>query len=170
HYDSNSYLHNQKWIDSGVRMSWNLFGILSGKKQQAVAEKQTEVARAQRLALDMAVLTQVHVAMRDFAGRKRQFDLSQELFEIDRLINQQTTTGANNDAQSRTNAIRSGASELMADYRRYQNYASLQTAYAQVIASTGADPLPDTVKAHDVATLTAAIRDRLHAISNAETR
>lgn len=168
HYDSNSYLHNNKWIDGGMRVSWNLFGLLSGQRQKAVAEKQAEVAKAQRLALDMAVLTQVHVAVRDFAGRKRQFDLSQELFTIDRLINEQTATGARNDSQSRINAIRSGASELMADYRRYQNYASLQTAYAQVIASTGVDPLPESIKSHDLPTLSSAIRARMDAISNDE--
>lgn len=166
HFDSNSYLHNAKWVEGGLRVTWNLFSVLSGPRQKAVAERQVDVSRLQRLALDMAILTQVHVAVREFAGRRRQYDLSQELLDIDRQINEQTTTGANNDAQSRLNAIRSGAAQLMADYRRYQSYASLQTAHAQVIASIGTNPLPEELASDDIPTLTAAIRSRMNATSN----
>lgn len=158
HYDSNSFLHNNTWIEGGMRVSWNLFNLVSGPRQKALAQQQVDVARIQRLALNMAILTQVHVAVRDYDGRKRQYELAQQLFDIDHQINAQTTAGVENNAQSRLNAIRSGASELMANYRRYQNYAGLQSAYAQVMASVGDDPLPDAVPAHDIGALTSAIR------------
>lgn len=166
HYDTNSYLHNQRWIEGGMRVSWNLFSMLSGPTVKRNAESQVEVQRAQRLALNIAVVTQVNVAVRDFMGRRRQFDLSQEIFQIDKEINAQTTTAANNDAQSRLNAIRSGTAELMADYRRYQNFAGLQTAYAQIIASTGADPVSGTLGGGDLQSLAGDIQQRLDATLN----
>ncbi|MBL8484911.1 MAG: TolC family protein [Rhodocyclaceae bacterium] len=141
HYDSNAFLHNNNWVDAGLRVSWNLFNLLSGPKQKELADAQVELARTQRLALSMAVLTQVHVSWREYAGRKRQYDLSQKLWEIDDRIFEHTRIGAQNDAQSRLNEIRSGVSALMSDYRRYQNYANLQAAYGQVIASLGEDPV-----------------------------
>lgn len=166
HYDSNSFLHNHNWTEGGMRITWNLLNLITGPMQKKVAEQQVDIAQAQRLALDMAVLTQVHVSWRDFSGRKRQYELAQRLFDIDRKINDQTMTGAANDAQSRLNAIRSGASEMMADYRRYQNYAALQASYGQLLATLGVDPLPEAVGSHDVASLTRSIAARMDATSN----
>lgn len=166
HYDSNSYLHNQRWTEGGARVTWNLLNLLSAPAQRRAAEQQVDVARAQRLALDMAVLTQVHVSWRDYTGRKRQYELSQKLFDIDKKINEQTMTGAANNAQSRLNAIRSGVGELMADYRRYQTYAALQSSYGQMIATLGVDPLPTQVAATDIPTLARAIASRMDATDN----
>lgn len=141
HYDSNRFLHNNDWADIGMRVTWNLFNILSGPQQRELAEMQVEINRVQRLAMNMAVLTQVHVAWREYAGRQRQFELAQTLSDIDRKIDEQTRTAAANDAQSKLNAIRSGVSALMAEYRRYQNYAAMQSTYGQLIASLGEDPV-----------------------------
>ena len=143
HYDSNQFLRNQNWVDYGLRVSWNLFNLVTGPKQLEVAETQLEVARMQRLALNMAVLTQVHVSYNDMIGRLRQYELASELHEIDEAIFQQTRIGAANDSQSRLNEIRSSVGALMADFRRYQNYASMQAAFGQVIASIGDDPVPE---------------------------
>ena len=165
-YDSNAYLHNHNWAEGGLRVTWNLLNLLSGPTQKRVAEQQLEMARVQRLALDMALLAQVHISYRDFTGRKRQYELSQKLFAIDRAINEQTMTAATNDAQSRLNSIRSDASELMADYRRYQSYAALQASYGQLIATQGADPLPDQVVGQDLRSLAQAIAARLDVTDN----
>jgi outer membrane protein TolC len=160
HYDSNSYLHNHNWYEGGIRMTMNLFSLLTAPKMKELAEKQVDIARAQRLALNMAVLSQVHVAYRDFMGRKRQYELAQQLFDTDREINELTNVGAQNQAQSRLNVIRSSTGELMADYRRYQSFAGLQASYAQIMSTVGVDPLPAEVRDYSVATLTEAIKAR----------
>lgn len=158
HYDSNSYLVNQSWFEGSARITWNLLNLLSGPRQYEIAKSQTEIAQAQRLALSMAVLTQVHVSHRDFVNRQRQYELSQQLQEVDARIHEQTMNQAASGAQSRLNEIRAATAALMAEYRRYQNYAALQNAYGQMIATLGMDPLPETVTGHDVQTLAQAIR------------
>jgi outer membrane protein TolC len=140
HYDSNRFLKNQNWHDIGARVTWNLFNVFSGPKQRELAQAQVEINRMQRLAMNMAILTQVHVAWQDYNGRLRQYELSQQMFEIDQKIHQHTQAAAQNDAQSRLNEIRSGISALMAEYRRYQNYAAMQSTYGQLIATLGEDP------------------------------
>lgn len=142
HYDSNRFLHNASWADAGLRVTWNLFNLLTGPRQRELAQTQVEIARMQRLAMNMAVLTQVHVSWRDFNGKMRQYELAQKMYEIDQKIFEHTQAAARNNAESRLNAIRSGASALMTDYRRYQNYAAMQATYGQVIASLGQDPVP----------------------------
>lgn len=146
HYDSNRFLHHNTWADVGMRVNWNLFNVFSGPKQREMAEMQVEVNKMQRMAMTMAVLTQVHVAWQEYNGRVRQYELSQQMYDIDQKIHDHTKAGAQNDAQSRLNEIRSGVSALMAEYRKFQNYAALQSTYGQLISTLGEDPLPAGVK------------------------
>jgi len=161
HYDTNSYLVWNSWFEGGLRVTWNLINLLSGPTQYKVATAQTEIADAQRLALSMAILTQIHLSYHDFFSRQRQYDLSRQLQEIDANIHQQTKNAMVSGAQSRLIEIRAATTSLMAEFRSYQNYAALQNAYGQIIASLGVDPLPETVEGHDVKTLANAIRESM---------
>ena len=60
-YDSNKYLYNNNWIESGVRVSFNLMKALSYPAMKDVQEAQKRNDQARRLALSMAILTQVRV-------------------------------------------------------------------------------------------------------------
>jgi len=161
HYDSNSFLVNQSWVDGGARLTWNLMNLLSGPSQYNIAKGQVEIAQAQRLALSMAILTQVHVAYHDFKSRKRQFELSGQLQDIDASIYEQTLNQAKSGSQSHLAEIRSATASLMAEYRSYQNYAALQNSCGQIIATIGEDPLPKTVTSHEIKTLTGEIKSWL---------
>jgi outer membrane protein TolC len=158
HYDSNSYLVNQHWGDVGVKVSWNLLNVLNAGKIRGLAQAQLEVAQRQRLALNMAVLTQVHVAHLDYLGKLRQYELTQQLHTVEQRILQYTRNAASANAQSKLEEIRAAATAMMAELRVYQNYGALQGAYGQVIATLGLDPLPESVGAHDLKTLGEAVR------------
>lgn len=161
HFDSTSFLVNQRWVEGGARLTWNLLNIISGSSQYKLAKNQIEIAQAQRLALSMAILTQVHVAYHDYYSTLRQYEISDQLLNIENKIYALTMNQARNGAQNLLNEIRSATSALMASYRSYQNYAALQNAYGQIAATLGTDPLPETVTSHDVKTLTKAISARL---------
>lgn len=160
HYDSNSYLVHNSWNDAGVRVSWNLLNVLNYRNIRNTAEAQYEVARQQSLALNMAVLTQMHVAYRGYLGQQRQFDLSKELSQVDQRILVHTRNAANVDARGRLQEIHADASALMSELRVYQTYGALQNAYGQVLVSLGVDPLPEQVASHDLAVLQQALGQR----------
>ena len=163
HSDSNSFLVDQQWIEGGARLTWNLMNLISGQSQYKIATGQVEIAQAQRLALSVAILTQVHVAYQNFYSRKRQFELSEQLQDVDTRIHEQTMNQAMSGSQNRLNEIRSATSALMAEYRSYQNYASLQNACGQIVATLGDDPLPETIASHEIKALTGEIGARLNA-------
>jgi flagellar motor protein MotB len=162
HTDSNSFLVSQQWIEGGARLTWNLMNLISGPSQYKIATSQVDIAKAQRLALSMAILTQVHVAYQDFYSRKRQYELSEQLQEVDTHIHEQTMNQAKSGAQNHLNEIRSQTAALMSEYRSYQNYASLQNACGQIIATLGEDPLPKTVTSHDIKPLSGEIKTWLY--------
>lgn len=158
HYDSNSYLVHRAWSDAGLRVSWNLFNVLNAGTIRGLAQAQLDIARQQRLALNMAVLTQVHVSQLEYLGRLRQYELTQQLNTVEQRILQYTRNASSANAQGKLEEIRAAASAMMSELRLYQSYGALQGAYGQVIATIGLDPLPESVPSHDLKTLGEAVR------------
>lgn len=159
HYDSNSYLRNKTWSDVGLRVSWNLFNVLNASTVRQLAQSQVDLARQQKLALNMAVLTQVHVARLDYQGRLKQFQLTEDLNKVEQRILHYTRNAASASAQGKLEEIRASASAMMSELRLYQSFGALQGAYGQLVATLGLDPLPQSVSAHDLKTLGEAVRD-----------
>jgi outer membrane protein TolC len=158
HYDNNSFLWNKQWSDAGLRVSWNLFNLFSADKIRGLAQAQLDVARQQRLALNMAVLTQVHVARLDYLGRLKQYELTDDLNKVEQRILHYTRNASTANAQGKLEEVRAAAAAMMSELRLYQNYGALQGAYGQLIATLGLDPLPDSVSGHDLKTLGDAVR------------
>lgn len=159
HYDSNSYLVDSTWGDVGLRVSWNLLNVLQADRLRGAAQAQLDLARQQRLALNMAVLTQVHLSLLEYQSRARQFDLVQQSDTVEQRILQQTRNAASAQSQGRLEEIRAATSATMSALRLFQHYAALQGAYGQLVATLGLDPLPDTVASHDLPTLRQAVRE-----------
>lgn len=158
HYDSNSFLTNHRWGDVGLRVSWNLFNVLNADTIRGVAQTQLDLARQQRLALSMAVLTQVHVARLDYLGRLKQYQLTDDLNKVEQRILQYTRNAASANSQGKLEEVRASAAAMMSELRLYQTYGSLQGAYGQLVATLGLDPLPDSVPSHDLKTLGDSVR------------
>jgi hypothetical protein len=153
HYDSNSFLVDNEWSDAGLRVSWNLLNVLSAPRIMASAKAQEELAKMQKLALNMAVLSQVHVAYRDFAGRQRQYELATRIDRLDNDILTQTRNATRSNAEGKLAEIRAEVNALFSELRRYQSYGALQGAYGMMLTTLGADPLPDSVASQDVQAL-----------------
>lgn len=158
HYDSNDFLVNNEWRAAGLHISWNLLNLLNAKNIKAAAKAQYDLAREQHLALNMAVLTQVHVAYIDYASQKQQFEWTRQLNDVEQRILEHTRNATQANAQGKLSEIRAATSALMAELRLYQSYAAYQGAYGQMIATLGLDPVPATVTGYDLPTLEKAIR------------
>lgn len=158
HYDSNSYLVHQNWWDAGLRVSWNLLNVLHADMIRGMAKAQLDVATQQRLALNMAVLAQVHVARLDYQSRVHQYEMMQDLHSVEQRILAHTRNAASASAQGKLDEIRAAASAMFAELRLYQSYGAMQSAYGQVIATLGLDPLPDSIGSHDVRAVGDAVR------------
>lgn len=162
HYDSNSFLVNNHWADAGIHVSWNIFNLLSARQITDTAQAQVDVAKMQRMALNMAVLSQVYIAERDFKGRNRQFVLAKKLDDVDRQILDQARNETKSDAQGKLTQIRASLNALYSDLRLQQDFGALQNSYGTVLATMGVDPLPEEIGGHDVASLTRAVETAEH--------
>jgi outer membrane protein TolC len=158
-YDSNSFLVNTSWIDYGLRVSWNLFSLISGPANVRAAEVREEVVYTRRLALSMAVLTQVQVAVLQYRQARDEYRIADELSTIEDEILQRVAAAGRVQRLGELEIILSEMDAVIATLRRDLAYAELQNAAGRVFVSVGADPLPEAVPAADIPALTTAIQE-----------
>jgi outer membrane protein TolC len=156
-YDNNSFLSYNKWQNAGVQVSWNLLNLLNVKNIRGAAAAQLTLAHTQRLALSMAVLTQVHVASSDLEARRQEFELIRKLSDVDQQILEHTRNAEQATAQGKLEEIRAAASAMISELRLYEGYGELQNAYGNLLATLGLDPVPAAVESNDLASLEQAI-------------
>ncbi|MBC3349814.1 TolC family protein [Pseudomonas sp. SWRI196] len=160
HYDSNSFLVEQGWADYGVKVTWNLFNVISAPAAINVAKAGEEVAAARRQAMSIAVLAQLYVANANYREALRQFKTSQQLAEIDGQIVGQLRNRHQAAGLGELDLIQGELNTLQADLRRDLAYADLRNAYGQIFASAGLDPLPDEVQSTQVQSIATALANR----------
>jgi len=160
HYDSNSFLVNDKWADYGVKITWNLFNVISAPAAIDVAKAGEEVAKARRQAMSIAVLAQLYVANANYREALRQFETNQQLSNIDGQILGQLRNRHQAAGIGELELIQGELNTLQADLRRDLSYADLRNAYGQIFASAGLDPLPDQVQSTQVQSIATELASR----------
>jgi outer membrane protein TolC len=142
HHDSNSFLVNQNWADAGVKVTWNLFNVLSGPTAQKVAKAGQTVAEARRQAMSMAIMAQLYVARANFNEALRQYHTGEELQKIDDKIAGQLRNRYKAGGIGELQLIQGELNALSTSLRHDLAYAELRNAYGQIFATVGLDPLP----------------------------
>lgn len=160
HRDENRFLVDKTWADGGVRLTWNLLGLLSARQSLKAADQQVEIARAQRLALNMAILSQVHIAYRDVEGKLREFSMADEVNAVDGEIHAATRATNDSGANDRMQLIRAEASSVVSELRKWQAYSNLTLAWAQLNSSIGVDAMPEKVASHELPVLATAFEQQ----------
>lgn len=160
HYDSNSFLVNDKWADYGAKVTWNLFNVISAPAAIDVAKAAEEVAKSRRQAMSIAVLAQLYVANANYREALHQFQTNQQLSDIDAQILGQLRNRHQAAGIGELELIQGELNTLQADLRRDLSYADLRNAYGQIFASAGLDPLPDQVQSTQVQSIATALASR----------
>jgi outer membrane protein TolC len=140
-YDSNSFLVDKRWYETGANLSWSLVNIISAPDQINFAETNEDVVKARRLALRMAVLAQVHIAERQFHNAESQYSQSDALWMVDRRLAELARDRTASDAQGVLERVLADTAAIASRLRRFQTYAQLEQAHAKIQATLGDDML-----------------------------
>lgn len=160
-YNSNNLLWENSWSEAGVNISWNLFNILKGPASKRVAESQVKLDDARRLALSMAVITQVHLAHQRYQIALSNFAVTDDLVAVERRIQALMEAEQKAAVENELEVIRSMASTLVAEMQHDLGYAEVQNSIGRILNSVGVDPLPGVSLDQDVSSLTAIIKQQL---------
>jgi len=156
--DSNSYTWEQTWFSWGSSITANLVNVFTGPQRIDLAEARTNVVKTRRLALSMAVMSQVHVSVAGYTQALAEFETSDEINQIERDILSKVLANVSAGSGGERASIRAELQSLLAELRRDLALARVRNAVGRIFVSVGADPLPETVKGHDLASISAALK------------
>lgn len=135
--DNSKYLLNNDWISYGANVSWNLLNVFNANLNHKLAKTQIELAKQQKLALSMAVVSQVHISMLDFEQAKKDYKLSEKYFgvakEIYKIIENENVL----DMNGNLSLIKEKLNYLISNLRLSSSYAKVQNSYGKIISSVG---------------------------------
>nr|VFJ57662.1 MAG: Outer membrane protein TolC [Candidatus Kentron sp. FM]VFJ71975.1 MAG: Outer membrane protein TolC [Candidatus Kentron sp. FM]VFK11642.1 MAG: Outer membrane protein TolC [Candidatus Kentron sp. FM] len=162
-YNGNDFLEDKSWHEWSTELTWNLLNILQAPTRIEHAESGEKLAETQRLALRMAVLAQVHLAIRQFQHVSEEFEQADNLFRVTQRIADHVTKRGKHGKNSGRDAVYEKTSEITAQLERYQVYAELQAADRQLHATIGIDIAPPAMTSRDPEEVAAAVENRLRA-------
>ncbi len=152
-YDSNKYNYNSHWVDLGARLSWNLLKVLQWPALERAQADQNKTDDMRRMALSMAVLTQVRIGVQRYELAMAELKFAEESLQVDRGLLNFAQAAAKTKFDSELEVIRAEARALLAEYQRYASYSNAQAAWGRLYNSVGLDPLPEAVEKGDIRTL-----------------
>ncbi|QDE40882.1 TolC family protein [Luteibacter pinisoli] len=160
-YDSNKYLYNENWTQGGLSMSMNLVRLASIPAIKRTNKARLAVDDARRMALSMAVVTQVRVSAERYKLAVYDHNLAQESASVDQRLASVARAGSSNQLTSDLETLRTQARSLVSRFQEASSYASAQSAYGRVLNSVGIDLMPAEVAGSDLPTLSRAIQASL---------
>ena len=160
-YDSNQYLYNNNWYDASLRMTWDIFKLASYPTVQKTQKARAETAEARRLALTMAVLTQVRVSIERYKLALLDFKQIDESARVDERLAQIGRAGVSSRVDTELEAVRTESRALVSQFQRYAAYANAQAAYGRIYNSLGKNVLPKEVPDRSIAELSKALHSTL---------
>ncbi len=147
--DSDSFLVNQEWNEAGLQLSFNLLNLLTAPTQKRLADAGVALADQRRVAVQMAVLTQVHLARLQLLNSSSQFERADEIWNVDNKISTIVINREAARAQSKLERISNETAAVLSLLRRYQAAAQMQAAESRLQATLGLEPNLPSVDAID---------------------
>lgn len=139
-HDTNSYLVNKNWQEAGALVSWNLFSLLSAPATMRYSEANEKLAEQRRIAVQMAVLAQAHLARQQYENAYSLFERADTIWQVDQRIYEHTANREAAATQSKLERISSNTSAIISLLRRYQALAQVYAANSKVQSTLGMEP------------------------------
>ena len=136
---SNDYLVNKTNFEYGSSIGANLFNVFRAPIIREINERNTQIIKEQRLALSMAVLSQVHISNIEYQMALEEYETAERYYEVSRKITEQVRNAQKIARFGELELIREEASLLVAELRRDIAYSRVQYSIAQIYTSVGID-------------------------------
>lgn len=157
-YDSDSYLLHDNWREAGVQLSFNIFNLLAAPSQLKLADAGVALADQRRVATQIALLAQLHIARLQYANTIRQFNRADAIWVVDDKINKHTANREKAQAQSKLESVANSTAAILSLLRRYQALSQVHAASGKLQATLGMEPDIGSVHEMSLVELTEAVR------------
>lgn len=142
-HSDNNLLVNKDWVQYGANVSYGLIRVFSLPRTLAKIEAKKELLLAQRRAMTMAVLSQVHVSRAMWEQHRREYATADDYLRSQLKILEQVRASAGANRVGEQTLIREEMNTLVAEVRRDLAYADLESAHGAILLALGVEPDPD---------------------------
>ncbi|MEN3112717.1 TolC family protein [Uliginosibacterium paludis] len=142
-YDSNKYLYNNNWVESALRVNFNLFKLLAAPATHRLLDSQQKADEARRFALSMAVLTQVRVAIERYRTALSDLEVARDSSVVDQRLLGFARATVSSRTDSELEVVRAEVRALNSEYQRNAAYASAQAAFGRIYNAIGLEVVPE---------------------------
>ena len=139
-----------------MQVSFNLLSLLSAPQQWKLAKDGVSLADQKRLATQMAVLAQLHIARLQFGNAMNQYQRADEIAGVDQRIARHVDNQVRAQ-QAGLEQVSQQAGAILSSLRRYQALSNMQAAARLLQATLGLEPTIDGSDAMPLPELTAAV-------------
>jgi len=139
-HDDDVYLVHQTWNEAGARLSFGLLNLLSAPMQIRLADAGVALADQRRVATQMAVLAQVHIARLQYVSAFQQYQRSDAIWAVDDRINRHMANREQAQTQSKLDKVANNTAAILSQLRRYQSLAQAHAAASKLQATLGMEP------------------------------
>ena len=157
-YNSNKYLANNDWTQASVGVTWNLLKLFSLPSLEKTQKEQVKVDEARRLALSMAILTQLRVSVERYNLALEDYKLADTAANVDKRLADYTKASVSAKLESELEAIRTQARSVLGAYQKANTYANAQIAFGRLYNTLGFDPLEDNYDGKSISDLSAQVK------------
>ena len=160
-YSSNSYLRNKNWANAGVGVTWNLMKLFTQPKAIRLAKDKEELERLRRLAMTMAVTTQVNVSFLRLRQAAEAFELAESMDKVDKKLWQKAFEGGNRSVQQQRGTLMAAVERLISRLKRDFAFAEYKGAESNLFVALGVDPLPHFLAQANIQSIAGMLEDNL---------
>lgn len=109
--------------------------------------------KTRQMALQMALLTQVHLSMHQYDDALRQYQRAHAIADVDSQLSEISSGQEQSQMAGRLDRISANVVSILSVARRYQSMARVQEALSRVQATLGLEPEVDSLDSQDLPSL-----------------
>ena len=136
-HDNNDYLMNKTWYSAGINAAWDLFSLPQKYHQKKSSEERVEVAKNARLAMSVAMLSQVHLSYLEYLDAIRQYELAVELASVKTRLLEAGKKGQKQGESDSADVLNLETEALLAQIYKTNAYSELRIALERVANTVG---------------------------------
>ena len=127
-HDSNSFLLHNNWLSAGLRAIWNLLDAPGIMQEKRVAQERLELAKRNRLALSIGVISQVYLAYIVYQDNMEAYILSKEIETVNRRMFNAAQSEHRQGKIHEADILRYQADALFTEVAALKAYGELQNS------------------------------------------
>jgi outer membrane protein TolC len=136
-YDDDSYIINDSWLDAGFKASYNLMGILSYPQRSKQAKLGVDLAKAKRMAIQVGVLTQLHLSLQEHKSAYKQYSRASEIFIVEDKLAQLSANLEKSHMTSRLDRISSDVNAILSEVKLFNAIADVAESNVRIRTTIG---------------------------------